>query len=84
MVANNTSVLRSVLDTLLGPDIYAGSVSPSKLAFRIRLVGGAVRGAQCGPVAAHLEALTPLLGQQFIHHSEKVVRKATAKLMKVG
>lgn len=78
------ALLPRVITTFASSDVTTlGSVSPGKLAFRLRLVGGAVRTVTCENIAAALPALIPLLAPELLHHTEKPVRKAAAKLLKV-
>ena len=55
-----------------------------KLAFRLRLVGGSVRCATGPVIVPVLPLLLPFLESKYVHHSDKMVRKATSKLWKVS
>jgi hypothetical protein len=77
-------VLRSVLLQLMAGDVCVpGKVSPAKLAFRLRLIGGAVRGAGVAQIGSCLDLLEPLTCTALVHHTDKAVRKAVNKLAKV-
>lgn len=81
LVSINPSCLIRVLKSLLGGDIVNGSCSHDKLAFRMRVAGGGLRASQ-GLSAEVLTVLTPYFSTEYTNHSEKSVRKATAKLIK--
>lgn len=82
MVETHKEVLPRVLSTLVDADVAAASCSPDKLAFRLRLVCGAVRCAGAEALLASLPTLRALLTPAFFFHAEKRVRKAAVKLLK--
>jgi hypothetical protein len=78
----NPSSLSQVLAVLLDKKVVE-NCSPDKLAFRLRLVGGATRSSQgYALVEENLTVLKPFLTSEYTHHSEKNVRKAACKLIK--
>lgn len=60
-----------------------GAFSSDKLAFRLRLAGGACRAATSEVLATCLPLLEPIVtSAAFYNHDEKLVRVATSKLLK--
>ena len=82
MVETHKDILPRVLATLVDADVAAASCSPDKLAFRLRLVCGAVRCAGGEAMLASLPTLRALLTPALFFHAEKKVRKAAVKLLK--
>ena len=86
IVASRPSTLPVIVDTLLDRDILTNQCSPDKLAFRLRLLGGAMRRAGAAAIPM-LSQIRPLLANASSHTektSEKTitVRKALCKLLK--
>jgi len=77
----NPKCTSRMLSAVLGPDVLDGTCAPKKLAFRLQLCAGAIRGAG-SRVSANLDTLRPLLTLKFFMHSEKAVREAALKLLK--
>lgn len=82
MIAFNPSSLERVLEELLLDVTSAEQISGEKIAFRLRLAGGAVRQATAQVIVKNLPTLKTLIEPKFLHHSEKPVRKSALKLMK--
>lgn len=83
IVARSPELLLDVLTVVL--DLDKGglcAVSAEKMAFRLRLAGGAVRRATASQVSQCLHLLQPYLETNQLHHAEKCVRKAVSKLAK--
>ena len=88
MVFTNISILPKVVsaffcDDMKEPLTVTSSIndwSPEKLAFRMRLVGGAVRQAQV--VDSVKGVLDALIDMKMINHTDKTVRKTSCKLVK--
>lgn len=60
-----------------------GAYSADKVAFKLRLAGGACRAATSAYITPVIPLLTPLLtSAAFFNHEEKIVRTATNKLLK--
>jgi len=66
------------------PQMLLNTYSYEKVAFRLRLVGGACRGASAANIAPLVDpVLKPLLTSPLLYnHEEKLVREATGKLLK--
>lgn len=79
------AVLPSLLAKVLDADVLSNSCATEKLVFRIRIAGGAVRGAT-GAFVLQEESLALLravvTSNTFLLHTEKSVRKVTYKLVK--
>jgi hypothetical protein len=83
VVNGNPASLPRVLEVLIDSDIATGNCSAEKLAFRLRLAGGAVRSAQGVHIVPVLSILRPFFEPQYTTlHTEKAVRKAAGKLLK--
>ena len=83
IINGNPAALPRVLESIIDSDVASGSCSAEKLAFRLRLAGGAVRSAQGANIVPCLPLLTPFFEAQYtILHTEKAVRKAACKLVK--
>jgi len=98
MVTSDPSILQSVLQDLLVAPVSGGSsagvsgdianallgaYSADKVAFKLRLAGGACRAATSTYITPVIPFLTPLLtSAAFFNHEEKIVRTATNKLLK--
>jgi hypothetical protein len=97
MVTADPSILNDVLKELLCPHLTSSSkvteedptaallaaFSADKLAFRLRLAGGACRAATSHSISASLSILEPIVtSAAFYNHDEKAVRTATSKLIK--
>ena len=79
----NASSLNHILVTLLDSDVLNGICSTEKLAFRLRLCGGALRCCQ-GKVfePENYAIISPFFTKEYTHHTDKHVRKAVLKLIK--
>ena len=92
LVNANPPCIARVLPAILDKDILSQSCSHDKLAFRLRLAGGALRSCQAagGGEAGRrcledivLPLVLPVVSStQFTHHTEKTVRKSACKLAK--
>jgi hypothetical protein len=95
MVTADPSLLPKVLRDLLCPPsapntpaaevatVLLGAFSSDKLAFRLRLAGGACRAATSEQLVQCLDLLVPIVtSAAFYNHDEKAVRVATGKLLK--
>ena len=83
-VVTNPSVLPRILSQLIDSEtLTPGSISADKLGFRLRLIGGAVREATGEVLLQCIEQVYVLTGVVYTQHSEKSVRKAANKLVKV-
>ena len=88
MVCTNISILPKVVsaffcDDMKEPLTVTSSLSdwsPEKLAFRMRLVSGAVRQAQ--KIDSVMNVVDALIDIKMINHSDKAVRKTACKLVK--
>lgn len=82
--ARPDAVLGAVIDAFLDKDtLTPGNSSTDRVAFRLRIVGGACRGSTGSTLVAQLSKLLPYTEPAFTHHTDKGVRKASAKLLKV-
>lgn len=96
MVTSDPSTLPAVLMELLCPSASVQSVAPAevatvllsaysadKVAFRLRLAGGACRAATSDSIVPCLAFLQPIVTSiAYFNHEEKIVRTATSKLLK--
>ncbi len=97
MVTSDPSILHSVLTDLLvtntssttsttTTDIVTSllhAYSADKVAFKLRLAGGACRAATSAYITPVIDLLQPILTSAlFYNHDEKIVRTATNKLLK--
>ena len=91
MVTSDPSILHSVLTDLLvtgntNADLVASllhAYSADKVAFKLRLAGGACRAATSTYITPVINLLQPILTSAlFFNHDEKIVRTATNKLLK--
>lgn len=90
-VESGVFYLRHIVTSLLGnEDILNGGSSSEKLAFRLRIVGGCMRRATGDVLRQYWEyetsstfgLLHTFFQEQFIYHTDKVVRKAVGKVVK--
>ena len=73
VVNGNSKSLVPILQVLLDSDVVKGDCSHEKLAFRLRLAGGAMRssqGAGDNPDTTILPILLPFFTVQYTQHSE--------------
>ena len=92
MVTSDPSILHSMLTDLLvtNNNTSTGIVtsllhaySADKVAFKLRLAGGACRAATSTYITPVIDLLQPILTSAlFFNHDEKIVRTATNKLLK--
>ena len=82
VVSTNPARLQEIVRAAVDAEVLAGSYSPEKIAFRLRLVSGAVSSAGGEALVPALPLLLPLLGSSALVHSDKVRRKASVKLLK--
>lgn len=84
LVFTNPKILERILKILLNDDVLQATLGGEKLAFRLRLAGGACREAQADNISALYDSLIlPVLSSALLNnHSEKVVRKALMKFLK--
>jgi len=94
MVTASPEILSSVLHELLTPTSASNAAtdisgallhafSADKVAFRLRLAGGACRAATSAQIAPSLALLKSIVSSSaFFNHEEKAVRTATSKLLK--
>ena len=80
---SDAAALPRVLDVLLDTDVRLLACSADKLAYRLRVVGGALRRCDA-PDAAHLglcrDVLALVSSEALVHHADKEVRKAGCKV----
>ena len=79
----NASSLNHILVTLLDSDVLNGVCSTEKLAFRLRICGGALRCCQ-GKILEpeNFAIISHFFKKEYTHHTDKHVRKAVVKLIK--
>jgi hypothetical protein len=84
MIQSLPSSLPTILSSLLDSDTeLSGNISPDKLAFKLRLIGGAVREATQVSILQILSKIKPYTEITYTQHAEKPMRKAANKLLKV-
>ena len=82
-VSSHGGTLARIVNTFLDTDtLTLGNISSDKLAFRIRLICGAVRECNGTALIPLFEKVSAYTGPAFTHHTEKPVRKAAHKLLK--
>lgn len=80
---NNSSSLNIILLTLLDNDVINGNCSYDRLAFRLRMCGGALRCCQGQSfLPENYAILSQFYTTEYTHHTDKNVRKAVLKLIK--
>lgn len=83
VATNPMKLLPIFVSELLDNDVRTLSCSFEKVAFRLRLVGGACRNATGNSIVSILETIKLVINDnKFCSHPEKSVRKATFKLVK--
>jgi hypothetical protein len=83
MISTNPKKLHSFLAAILASEVTSASYDANKLAFRIRLASGACRAAQGLYVFESIDILKSVLeSAALVNHSNKMVKKATGKLLK--